>query len=356
MAGLRLEDLVDLTRTTLEDLPKLTFEVPLQYNDYLVCNKWLKTKNLNITSGYQIKKNIMLRQSGNAKHLGLYESETINVADVQSQLTSPWAHADTHWSIERREALINRAPAKYISLIESRRVDSMVSLADELEERAWLAPDSSTDKVNPRGIPYWIAPGATTEDGFYGGLSIYEDGNAVSDVGGIVPVDQDRWCNYYCDYDGPTQTDTMVKKMHKVYRRIKFKAPRVVKDLDSGPLGNYTIYVDGDTLDEYEAYTRKSNDQIGFDVGKFAGNTAFQRTPIVWADQLDTADLTNRGGNPIYFINHNKFKPYVLRGDNFRESEPMKDRAQHNVITTFIDLSYNYICINRRLQGLISTI
>ena len=158
------------------------------------------------------------------------------------------------------------------------------------------------------------------------------------------------------DYSGPTAADAMVKKMHKIYRQIRFKAPRMVKDLDKGPLSGYAIYVDGDTIDEYEAYTRKSNDQIGFDVGKFAGNTAFQRVPLTWVAELDTANTSLRGANPIYFINHNKFKVFILRGDNLREGEPMIDRYQHNVITTFVDLSYNFICTDRRSQGLISNV
>ena len=360
MAGLSMSSLADLTATTLEDLPKLQFETPLQYQDYDVCNRWLRGLNIELQSGYGIRRNIMLKQSGNAEHVGLYESTTVNVADVQSQLTAPWAHVQTHWSIERREELANRSPARFVDLLESRRVDAMLSLADLLEERAWLAPDNASDSTSPRGIPYWISPGSSGEDGFFGATSYYEDGNSITSPGGISaesPVPPaNRWANYYKDYDGPTQADTMVKAMHTVYRQIKFKAPRIVKDLENSPLGNYTIYMDGTTIDEYEAYTRKSNDQIGYDVGKFAGMTAFNRTPIIWNPQLDTADTTNRGGNPIYFINHNHFKPFILRGDNLRESEPMVDRSQHNVITTFVDLSYNFLCINRRTSGLISTI
>ena len=360
MAGLRMSNLVDLTRTTLEDLPKLEFEYEFDYQDYEVVNRWMTKRNIEIQSGYGIKRNIVLKNSGNASHVGLYETTTVNVADVMSQLTAPWAHAQTFWSIERREALANRSPAKYVDLLEVRRADAMVSLADILEERAWLAPDSASDVENPRGIPYWVSPGSTTEDGFYGGQSYYEDTSAIASPGGInaeAPVPPaNKWANYYKDYDGPNSADAMVDAMHKVYRMIQFRAPRIAKDLVSGPRSGYVIYMDGDTLDAYEKYTRKSNDQIGFDVGKFAGNTAFQRTPIIWNPQLDTADETNRGANPIYFINHNKFKPFILRGDNLRESEPIIDRAQHNVITVFVDISYNYLCLSRRKQGLISTI
>lgn len=358
MPGLPMSDLVDLTTTTLEDMPKLDFEVPLQYQDYIAVNQFLRGggKNLEIQSGYGIRRNIMLEQSGNAEHVQLYQSTAVNVADVQSQLTAPWCHAQTYWSIERREALMNRAPARFVDLLESRRKDAMVSFADLLEDRAWKSVNTSGDTINPRGIPYWVTIGANGENGFYGGQTRDNAGNAITSVGGITPVDLDRWCNYYSDYAGPTAADAMVKKMHEVYRKIRFKAPRIVADLEKGPLSGFAIYMDGTTIDEYEAYTRKSNDQVGFDVGKFAGATAFQRTPVTWVPPLDTAQTDYRGANPIYFINHNKFKLFILRGDNLRESEPMIDRNQHNVITTFVDLSYNYGCIDRRSQALIATL
>lgn len=358
MPGLAMSELLDLTKTTLEDMPKLSFETPLQWQDYIAVNQFLKGggKNIQIGSGYGIRRNIMLKQSGNAEHVQLYQSTAVNVADVQEQLTAPWAYAQTYWSIERREALINRAPAAFVNLVESRRVDAMLAFADLLEDRAWKSINTSADTVNPRGIPYHVTIGANGENGFYGGQTRDNAGTAVTSVSGLTPVDLDRWCNYYSDYAGPTNADAMVKKMHEVYRKIRFKAPRIVKDLEVGPLSGYAIYMDGTTIDEYEAYTRKSNENIGFDVGKFAGNTAFQRTPVTWVPPLDTAAVAYRGANPIYFINHNKFKLFILRGDNLRESEPMVDRNQHNVATTFVDLSYNYLCTDRRSQGLISTL
>ncbi len=87
MAGLSMSSLADLTATTLEDLPKLQFETPLQYQDYDVCNRWLRGLNIELQSGYGIRRNIMLKQSGNAEHVGLYESTTVNVADVVSRWT-----------------------------------------------------------------------------------------------------------------------------------------------------------------------------------------------------------------------------------------------------------------------------
>jgi len=353
--GLSMSELVDLTKTTLEDLPKMKFEHPQAYQDHPILNRFLE-RGFKVGSGYQIKRNIVLTESGQAEQVQLYQGAQINVTDVQKQITSPWTFARVPWTIERHEALMNRQPAAYVELVSSRRQDSMMSLADLLEERAAKSIDSSSDSLNPRGIPYWISIGASDEDGFYGGQTYDNSGNAITSVGGITPTDTDRWCNYFKDYDGPTAADTMVDAMHKVYRNIQFRAPRIVKDLDQGPLSRYQIFMDGDTIDAYEKYTRKSNENIGYDVGKFAGATAFQRVPIIWWPQLDNISSDIAGTNPIYFINFNKFQPYILRGDEFHESEPMSDVTFPDVIVTYVSISYNYICTNRRAQGLISTV
>ncbi|MFP3386145.1 hypothetical protein, partial [Tritonibacter sp. SIMBA_163] len=101
-------DLLDLTRTTLENLPDMKFEVPLDYQRYPVCNMWFSQEKKQVDSGTSIERNIMLDTSGNARFVRLYQKTPINVTDVQKKITAPWVQAQTHWSIERREALRNR--------------------------------------------------------------------------------------------------------------------------------------------------------------------------------------------------------------------------------------------------------
>lgn len=354
--GVTLSQLADLTNTTLRDLPNMDFEVALAQQHYEVCDRWLQEDRVQIQSGYGIRRNIQLSQTGNAEHVNLYESTQVNQADTQVPIKSNWAHAQTYWSIERREAMMNSQPAAFVDLLKSKRTDAMVSLADLLEDRAWKSVDSTNDELNPKGLPYWISIGEDSEDGFEGRSAHDNSGNNIDDVGDIDATAYERWRNYFTDVDDSTDMDNTIDAMHKVYRKIRFRAPRIVSDLDSGPLANYRIYMNGTTIDAYEKYTRLSNDQIGYDVGKFAGNTAFQRVPIIWIEQLDSISTDIAGTNPIYFVNHNKFYPYVLRGDFLTESEPMKDREQHNVITTFVDLTYNYLCTDRRSQGVISQV
>ena len=45
--------------------------------------------------------------------------------------------------------------------------------------------------------------------------------------------------------------------------------------------------------------------------------------------------------------------PIVLSGDWLREEPPMKDVEQHNVVTAFIDGSYQFFCKNVREAGFV---
>ena len=130
MAGIANAQLLDLTATTLKNLPKMEFEVALNYQEYPVCNQWFQTDKVQIESGISIERNIILDTSGNARHVRLYQKTPINVTDVHHKITAPWCQVQTFWSIERREMLRNRAPARFIGLLKGRRIDGTLDLAD----------------------------------------------------------------------------------------------------------------------------------------------------------------------------------------------------------------------------------
>ena len=363
--GISNSDLVDLQRTTLENLPNLDFEVALNSQQYHVVNEWFKSEKLQVDSGTAIVRNIILDTSGNARHVRLFQKVGINVADVQSRITAPWVQIQSSYSIERREALRNRKPARYIELLKSRRVDGMVALADLLESRAWAAPNNVSDDINPYGLPYWLSkkmpanatgytaaiddPSGTPNGagGFVGRRVIYGDGStATNGKGGLDPtgITSGKWRNWADTYqaiDG-----NFVKIMRKAFHATKFVSPMLAKDLKEGPTSKFKIYMGLQNLTDYEDLTTKSNDNIGSDLDKFHGVTTFRRVPVLYTPQLDSdAD------GVIYGVNHAKFFPIILDGDWMRESDPMMDVEMHNTITTFVDGSYQYFCLNVRESG-----
>lgn len=360
-SGIPNSDLLDLQRTTLENLPKLDFEVALRYQSYLVVDKWFQKDKIVVDSGTSIKRNIILDDSGNAVHVRLYQKVPVNQSDVQRQITAPWVHARTHYAIERREVLRNRSPAKYVDLLKTKRIDGMVSLANLLETAGWRTPDNSSDDLNPRGLPYWInkvipSGGAgydasidITTGGFVGRRVAWNDGTfTTTDVGGINPTAEPRWRNYAAVYTSVSTSD-LIRHMRRAFYATSFKSPMLVKDLEQGPLSNYRIYAPLNTLVQLEELAHSQNigsDLLGPDLAKFHGVTAFRRVPLEYAPVLDSDT-----SDPVYMINHNVFFPIVLEGDWLRENEPMADVESNNVFVTIIDSSYQFFCKNRRTAG-----
>ena len=345
--GIKNSQLADLIATTLPDLPKNRFEVAFDYENYEVCNRWFREDRVDVDGGTHIERNIMLDDSGNARYVRLFQTSSINVADVQKKITIPWCQLETHWSMERREVLRNRNNAKgFIKLIKSRRVDGMISLANLIEQRAWKTPQNANDDLYPFGLPYWIcmANAGVTGEGFIGQTARFQDGSTTTVIAGMDAAAHDKWRNYAATYT--TFNATVIKKMRKLFTAIQFKQPMLVKDLEQGPLSNYRIYMGLDEVTEFETMAEAQNDNLGPDLAKFQGVTTFRRVPVVYIPLLDDDQY-----DPIYFINHNKFYPVVQEDDWLVESEPMSDRLQHNVITTFVDGSHQFLCTNRRVGG-----
>lgn len=349
--GISNSDLIDLQRTTLQNLPDLEFEVALANQSYEVVNRWFKGDKIQVESGTSIQRNIFLDTTGNAKHVRLYQKTPINVADAQNLLTAPWCQVQTHYSIERREALRNRAPARFIDLLKSRRIDATVDLANLLELRAWVTPNNQSDDLNPRGVPYYVVKCATSavSVGGFNGITIrFGDGSTSTVCAGLDAntAGLAKWRNYNATYDAVNSD--LVKRMRRAFHATKFQSPMNATDLEKGNGQDFRIYMGLDTLTEYEDLATKQNDNLGSDLDKYHGNTSFRRCPVIYENQLD-GDVDA----PIYGLNHKKWKPFTLDGDWMRESDPMMDVEQHNVMTTYVDGSYQYLMLNRREGGFV---
>jgi hypothetical protein len=258
--------------------------------------------------------------------------------------------ATADYSISRQEIMRNRSKSRLISLVESRRTAALEDLANLLEEYAWQAPASPADDLHPMGIPYWLAPitAAQQAAGAFG----HQGGNPTgfADCGGIdASGDANaRWRNYndaWTNGDGDI-ADEDITKITRMLRRLHFRSPVFIQDADSGSYQNLRLYASEKVLEALEDRARKNNDELGADVGRFAGATVIKNIPVIWVEQLD-ADTTN----PLYAINHAYFHPFVMDGDFFRETGPMNSRDQHDVFTTFVDLQFNFICTNRQRAG-----
>lgn len=355
-AGIANTALVDLTRTTTNNLPTMNFEVALENQVYVVVNKWFTEDKIDVDSGIQIQRNIVLDPQGNARHVRLYQRTAINVPEGQVQITAPWVQAQTFWSIERREALRNRKPSMFIPLIKSRRVSAAVDYANLLERRAWQTPEDSNDDLNPQGLPYWlnkVNASVTSTGDFIGQTIRFNTTGTTTTKGGIDGslAANANWRNWAFTYT--TINEDFIKRMREAFHATNFQSPVSAKDLEQGPRSNFRIYMGREVLVEYETLTTRSNDNLGRDLHPFHDNTTFKNVPVVHAPRINNG---NDSEDPVFGVNHMKFFPITLEGDWMRETEPMTDVEQHNVITTFLEGSYQFFCNNVREAGFVGSL
>jgi len=335
MAVLTAEEILDLVKGTLKELGRLRFQqIAQNLTEYEVMSKWMKKDRVMFDSGIGIQRTLMTKLPGAARHVGLYEEDSVNVVDLLEQLSVPWKHATTNWAYEYREGLMNRGKALVVKVLEPRRAGAMIDLVEELEDKAFDTPDASSD-VDPFGLAYWLTKNSST--GFNGGHP-----SGFSDVGGIDTSVTTKFKNYTFTYSDVTKAD-LVKSLRTAHRKIRFRSPVTVRDF-RGRLGErYRLYVNEETISNIEDLGEAQNENLGRDIASMDGTIVFRGHPIVYVPKLDE-DATN----PVYMTDHSTFYPVILSGDYLRETGPFRAAKQHNVYEVHVDLSYNYLCLDRR--------
>ena len=348
------DTLLDLLKTTQADMPwDGQFETLQKYHQYPICNTWFTRDKVTQDGGAGIIRNVQLTETGTARFVLPWEPTAVSASDVQGRLRIDYTKLQDSYSISRDEMLRSRGKGKLIDLEKTRRMTMLMNMANKIEVAAWTAPTSAANAQRvPYGIPYWlIKPTAdqTTADteGHFGG-----NPTGFSDCGGIdctqTEPDASRWKSYIASWEaaGGGITDADILKLTQMLRRLHFKAPIFVKDQKDSSLRTLSIYCGETTLNNLEDRARKNNDSLGADVAKYAGATLIKNIPLEWNEQLDS-DTTY----PLYAVNHDYFHPVVLQGDYFRTEGPMNDRSLPDVFTTFDNLTFNFLCINRRTAG-----
>lgn len=363
MAGITVEQAIDLGQATLESFEQDALQVALKHQSYEVLNQWFKGDKIQLDGGDRVTRYITLRDAGNAQHVRMYDVDTPNVANVDEVIRVNWTHAQVSFTYSIKELAMNKGNRSRIySLLKQRRLNAFREFADLLEEAAWETPSSATDDRSPFGIPAWLAPmdngetaGSQNFLGYKGYYTTADDSTSqFTNTGNVTSsaTTNPRWANFYSDHQGNLD-DRLLKRLARAFRKTKFQSPMFASQAidPESSFSNFRLYTNDAVIAEVEEIARKSDDRLGADLGKYAGSTIYKGIPFKYVDVLDTELTFVRGANPIYGVNHNHFYPVCLDGENFRVNKPMSKVGQHNVVTVYVDLSYAYICDNRRVGG-----
>lgn len=344
MAAIEALDVVDLVKSTLRDLGRGTFQqVAQDVVDYPVFTSWFKKDKVMFDDGIGIQRTLMARLPDVAKHVGWADEDTASIEDIMEQLQVPWRHAETRWSFKYQETLMNKGKSLIFNVIKPRRAGAMIKLAQICDNGAWAVPTSESDKTQPWGVPYWV-PIVSGDPGFNGGLP-----GSYATIAGLTQTEVPTFKSYSGTYVSVTKPD-LIKKMRTMKRATGFKSPIDLADYRKGKGERYRVYTNENVLSSFEEIGESQNENLGRDLASIDGvNMTFRGNPIVYTPQLDsnTAD-------PVYFLDHSTFYPACLVGDYMREDGPIRDPKKRDWYTTYVNLSYNYLCLDRRRNGVLS--
>jgi len=361
MAGVvQPQDVADLVKSILPDLDRMHWEsIAQEIQEYEMMAHWMKDDKVTFEDGIAVRKNLLTGTSGAASHTGMTDTDDADIPDLMDSIQVPWRHAQTKWAYHyQTDILMNRGKSTINNTVKPRRYAAMLDLAAELEAKAWQVPATS-DKLNPYGLPYWVVANAAT--GFNGGYPVGPDLIAHTSIGGLSLAETPKFKNYTAQYTTVGKLD-LIPKMRTAVRKTMFKSPLTVQDLSTPRGKDRRYYCNEETVSLFEDVGEAQNENlgrdlapmtagsraVGTDVSEFGGVLTFKKNPIIWVPQLDDTTTFTAANAPVYQIDHAVFYPFCLRGDYLRESGPTQAPNQHNMWRVFIDLTYNFICVNRR--------
>ncbi len=366
MAGIANADLIDLIATTLPQLPEQYFEVMWTNNDYEACRIYQRDR-MEVDGGTSIKRKVMFNNTGNARYRRLFDTDDPAVSDVMVEIDVPWTQIGTHYSWDILELKRNQSARGFIRLLETRRIDGLWSLADLIEERFWMTPDSATDDLHPYGVPYYLnmsQPGVTGV-GFQGLQVVFQDRTSSVTCAGISTTTEAKWANAAGTYTAVN--NAMLESFRTLFMMTKFKAPLILNDPAQARNAAKRVYANLETTVKLQVLADARDDfHRGKDVlGNIriddSATVYLNRLPVVYISELDgtsvahnlasTATIT---ADAIYCVDFEKFIPYVQDGYWMEETEPISGGVtQHTTFTVFLDGSHNNLCVNRRKAGFV---
>lgn len=359
------ESVADHITSILPDLDKGNFEsCAADLQQYPVMQVWLKKLKIEMSGGLQVRENLMQTTSGAARHVTPDSTDQVDIPNLMSYVTVPWRRIQTQWAYDYQvDILMNKDPHAIINLVKARLHAAMIDLAAELEAKAWslCAPDNQTD---PYGVPNWIVYTATANPGgFTGGLA-----SGWTHKAGLT--DLTNFKNYSATYTTVSKTDLLVS-MRQGHEQTFWLSPVTTEQANTDMSRMLRYYTDSTTNRAFETLGEAQNENLGRDIAPYVSGSdpdlrrddmiggaalTFRRHPICFVPYFnDTSRFpTSIATNPIYGIDHSKFKTRCLKGDYLRQTGPERVPNQHNRWRTFSDTTYAHTCNNLRRQQVFS--
>lgn len=304
----------------------------------------LKKGNIEFATGAGYQWNVKVGVASSARNVRWGETIDSEIKDYMALASVGWVSTNANYSLSNQAIAANSGPEQLVNMVKVARYACYADLANLMEANLWGSPSSSSDKLNPKGIPFWIQKNANVNGipGFNGGLPA-----GFSDVAGIDPTTVTGWKNWTGTYSVPSKSDLIGKLQDAIYN-TGFTPPLPFQDTSNGKSENkYRMYTTYTRRKSLEVLLEAQNDNLGKELIPYYNATMFRGMPIISVPYLDQ----NTTDNAVWGIDWSKWKIVFLKGFFMNESKPMTDVRQPQVQTIHVDLTYEFICLNRQTGG-----
>ncbi len=355
---LTIEQAVDIGHATLQGYAKDgdRLEMTLKEANYQAVNDFFGKDKNEKTGGDRIEGFITLADTGNAKHIGLWEEDSDNTVNTDTRWTVDWTHASTNMSYNRIELGMNMGDDVVVyNYLNGKRKNMYREWAEMLQDAIFQTPTSATDKKNPHGFVAWLSQGTDDNTGGFTGYSgRYNDGSGTAyNKGGIAASSSSnaRWASYYADHNG-NLGDNLLVILDEAIRKTNFIPPVLMEEVaPKQSMANFRLFSNNKVMANLNHLALLSDDKVGPDLTKYHGRPVLNGVPIIYVQKLDTANTSTYGTDPIIGANLDYLKCFVLAANNMVLGKPFPRDSFHNILKVTLDLSYAICCTNPQRAG-----
>jgi hypothetical protein len=337
------EQIDDIVQTTLNNYRRdvwLDLSMPLQ--KYFAMGNLILNNKVGVDGGMSLQWQVRLTNAGNAKVIGLYEKDAVNIDQTIKSASVPFKFAQTSWAYDVKEDAFNSSPAALISAVKARQIGAMNDMAELMETLWWGKPADSTDDKTPYGLLYWLVPNVT--EGFNG-----QNPSGFSSVAGLDSSASlySGWRNYTGTYAAISKDD-LIRKIRKAMYKTKFIAPIPYPKIEGDGI-TYAICSVYDLVAQLEEMLEAQNDNLGNDVASKDGMVLIRGNKVTPIPYLDTNAGTGTAWQklPVIGINLNHFKCIFKKGHMMRRSN-VTPGDSHDSRAVFYDSSLQFVNYDRR--------
>lgn len=296
-------------------------------------------------SGKQLNFKIGVGSENEDGHSGLYEDFDVDRPNVMTEGTVDWVNHRKGFAIDEREIDPMQDPESLVDDLEVLRNDMWWRTADDFEEKSFQVR-AVNDKLLPSAIPYYVLWEDSSAGKFTANLPLGSSGHST--VATIDPAVQTAYQNYTSTYVNATRDDLGLR-VSRAIRQTNWRPPMKVK---GDQKVTHAIYMDQETVENFEIMAANQNDQLGRDVQPMFNRTMLARIPPTWLPVLDSVAAAS--SNPVYLINHAYLYPCFKKGWKFREYPPRQAAKQPSAVEVYNLSVYNWVCQLRNRQAVIA--